>query len=170
MARHRQTRKVVHWLAKGYKLPFLPGAQDEADKLLRQVCPTSLRIHYHDAARREALHDLVAKLLEKDVIKAVPLNAFAFHCLLFLRIKPNGTWRGITDTSKLNEFLRVKSFKMDTSHVIRQALTDRLWAVSVDFSDAYYHIPVHKKHRKCLAVQVGETPYWFKATPFGLSP
>ena len=164
------SRKVVRWLAKGYKLPFLPGAQDEADKLLRQVCPTSLRIHYHDAARHEALHDLVAKLLEKDVIEPVPYNAFAFHCLLFLRIKPNGTWRGITDTSKLNEFLRVKPFKMDTSHVIRQALTDRLWAVSVDFSDAYYHIPVHKKHRKYLAFQVGETRYWFKATPFGLSP
>ena len=164
------SRRIIRWLSKGYKLPFLPGMQDEADKLLMQVCPTSLRIHYHDRARHEALHNLVATLLEKDVIEPVPHGTLAFHCLLFLRIKPNGTWRGITDTSKLNEFLRVKPFKMDTSHVIRQALTDKLWAVSVDFSDAYYHIPVHKKHRKYLAFQVGETRYWFKATPFGLSP
>ena len=164
------SRKVVRWLSKGYKLPFLPGAQEEADKFLTKVCPQSLRIHYSDAARHEALHDLVAKLIDKAVIEPVPEGKLAFHCLLFLRIKPNGTWRGITDTSKLNEFLRVKSFNMDTAKVIREALTDRLWAVSVDFSDAYYHIPVHPRHRKYLAFQVGQTRYWFKATPFGLSP
>ena len=59
---------------------------------------------------------------------------------------------------------------MDTSHVIRQALTDKLWAMSVNLSDAYYHIPVHRRHRKYLAFQVRETRYWFKATPFSLSP
>ena len=42
----------------------------------------------------------------------------------------------ITYTSKLNEFLLVKSLKMDTSNVIRQALTDKLWTVGVDFSNA----------------------------------
>ena len=115
-----------------------------------QVCPTSLRIHYHDHASHEALHELVATHLGKDVIEPVPHGTLAFNSLLFLRIKPKCTWRGITDTSKLNEFLRVRPFKMDTSRIIRQALAD-----SVDFSNAYYHIIVYKKHRKYLAFQVG---------------
>ena len=59
---------------------------------------------------------------------------------------------------------------MDTVQTIREALTSHLYATSVDFSDAYYHIPLHVSHRKYLAFQVGAVRYWFKATPFGLSP
>ena len=164
------SRKVVRWLRDGYKLPFVEGGEDEAKTMLRKVCPRNLCIHYTDKLRNEALHDLVGKLLDKDVIEEVPDGELAFHNLLFLRIKPNGTWRGITDTSTLNTFLRVKKFRMDTVQTIREALTTELYATSVDFSDAYYHIPVHPSHRRYLAFQVGSVRYWFKATPFGLSP
>ena len=113
--------------------------------MLRKVCPRNLCIHYTDKIRNEALHDLVEKLLDKDVIEEVPDGELAFHNLLFLRIKPNGNWRGITDTSTLNTFLRVKKFCMDTAQAIRNALTSGLYATSVDFRDAYYHIPVHPR-------------------------
>ena len=59
---------------------------------------------------------------------------------------------------------------MDTPRVIRQALTTGLWATSVDFSDAYHHIPIHPRHRQFLAFQVGERKFWYKASPFGLAP
>ena len=136
----------------------------------RKTCPAPLVIHYHDEERREALYELVQKLLDKDVIEEVPAGTLALHNLIFLRRKPNSSWRGITDTSPLNEFLKVKKFTMETSQVIRRALSEGLWATSVDFSDAYYHIPVHDDHKQFLAFQVGNTRYWFKATPFGLSP
>ena len=74
-----------------YKLPFLFGAQEKADKLLMQVCLTSLRIHYYDRAPHDALHELVATLLKKYVIKPVTHGTLAFHCLLLLQKKPNGT-------------------------------------------------------------------------------
>ena len=119
--------------------------------MLCKVCRRNLYIHYSDKIRSEALHELVGKLLDKDVIEEVPDGTLAFHNLLFLRIKPNGTWRGITDTSTLNTFLRVKKFRMDTVQTIREALTSHLYATSVDFSDAYYHIPLHVSHRKYLA-------------------
>ena len=164
------SRRVVKWLKKGFRLPFIPDGRARAVAMQRRECPRQLCIHYSDPIKQTALYELIDKLLDKDVIEQVPAGTKALHNLIFLRPKPNGTWRGITDTSPLNEFLHVKKFKMDTPQVIRQALTPALWATSVDFSDAYYHIPVHEDHRQFLAFQVGNTRYWFKATPFGLSP
>ena len=59
---------------------------------------------------------------------------------------------------------------MDTLQTICDALTSHPYAISVDFSDAYYYIPLHVSHCKYLAFQVGALHYWLKATPFGLSP
>ena len=164
------SRRVLRWLAKGYRLPFVPGGQAQALACRRRSCPKQLRIHYNDPVKAQALADLIRSLLDKDVIEEIPINANVFHCLLFLRPKPNGKWRAITDVSPLNESLTVKKFKMDTPHVIRQALTTGLWATSVDFSDAYHHIPIHARHRQFLAFQVGERKFWYKASPFGLAP
>ena len=164
------SRKVLRWLAKGYRLPFVEGGQAQALACRRRVCPRQLRIHYTDPTKSAALHELIRTLLEKRVIEEIAINANVFHCLLFLRPKPNGKWRAITDVSPLNELLRVKKFKMDTPKVIREALTYGLWATSVDFSDAYHHIPIHPAHRQFLAFQVGQRKFWYRASPFGLAP
>ena len=72
--------RIIKWLSKGYELPFLPSAQADADKVLMQVCPTSLRIHYPDRSWHEALLDLVTTLLEKDVIEPVPFYLLFIVC------------------------------------------------------------------------------------------
>ena len=120
--------------------------------------------------KARALQELIRTLLDKDVIEEIAINANVYNCLLFLRPKPNGKWRAITDVSPLNENLKIKKFKMDTPRVIRQALTTGLWATSVDFSDAYHHLPIHPRHRQSLAFQVGSRKFWYKASPFGLAP
>ena len=74
------SRRIIKWLSKGYGLPFLLSAQADADKLLMQVFPTSLRIHYLNRLRHEALHDLVTTLLEKDVIEPVPFYLLFIVC------------------------------------------------------------------------------------------
>ena len=164
------SRRVLRWLAKGYRLPFVHAGQAQALACRRRTCPQQLRIHYSDPVKSQALNELIRTLLDKHVIEEIPINANVVHCLLFLRPKPNGKWRAITDVSPLNELLKVKKFKMDTPQVIRQALTTDLWATSVDFSDAYHHIPIHPKHRQFLAFQVGQRKFWYRASPFGLAP
>ena len=164
------SRRVLRWLAKGYRLPFVPKGQAEALARRRRSCPQALKISYPDEVRTKALHDVIRTLLDKHVIEEIPINANVVHCLLFLRPKPNGKWRAITDVSPLNELLHVKKFKMDTPKVIRQALTSGLWATSVDFSDAYHHIAIHPNHKQFLAFQVGSRKYWYRASPFGLAP
>ena len=118
----------------------------------------------------KALNDLVGTLLSKHVIEPVPMQEECLHNIVFLRPKPNGTWRLILDVSALNKFLVVKTFTMDTAAIIRHAVTPSAFGTSVDWSDAYHHVPVHDNFKNFLAFQVGKRRFRYVCCPFGLSP
>ena len=98
---------------------------------------------YANAVEMKALNDLVGTLLNKHVIEPVPMQEQCLHNIIFLRPKPHGTWRLILYVSALNKFLVVKTFTMDTAAIIRHAVTPSAFGTSVDWSDAYHHVPVH---------------------------
>ena len=56
----------------------------------------------------------------------------------------------ILDLSALNRFLHVKTFKMETPESIRLSLQQGEWVTSLDFSYAYFHIPINQVSRKYL--------------------
>ena len=58
---------------------------------------------------------------------------------------------------------------METPETIRTSLQQREWVTSVDFKDAYFHIPIQEQSRKYLRFHVQGRTYQFKALPFGLS-
>ena len=58
---------------------------------------------------------------------------------------------------------------METPETIRTSLLQGEWVTSVDFTDAYFHIPIQEQSRKYLRFQVQDRTYQFKALPFGLS-
>ena len=60
-------------------------------------------------------------------------------------------------------------FKMETPETIRTSLQSGEWVTSIDFKDAYFHIPIQEQSRKYLRFHVGGQTYQFKALPFGLS-
>ena len=43
------------------------------------------------------------------------------------------------------------------------------WVTSIDFKDAYFHIPIQEQSRKYLRFHIQGWSYEFKALPFGLS-
>ena len=43
------------------------------------------------------------------------------------------------------------------------------WVTSIDFKDAYFHIPIQEQSRKYLRFHFQDQTYQFKALPFGLS-
>ena len=96
-------------------------------------------------------------------------TSLGFLNRLFLVPKPNNKWRPILDLSKLNLFLKVERFKMETPETIRTSLQQGEWVTSVDFKDAYFHIPIQEQSRKYLRFHVQGRTYQFKALPFGLS-
>ena len=164
-------KKVVRWLRKGYALPFRREAGQGESIALSETCPTGLITCYKAGSEKQlALHAKIQELLVKKAIAPVPAGFKAFHNRVFLRAKKTGGWRLILDVSQLNKSLVCGTFKMDHAQVIREAAQMGMWATSVDFSDAYHHIPIKPAHRKFLCFQVDGMRYIYLALPFGLSP
>ena len=76
----------------------------------------------------------------------------------FLVPKPHNRWRPILGLSKPN-----------LSETIRTTHQQWEWVTSIDFKDAYFHIPVQEQSRKYLRFYVQGRTYLFKALSFGLS-
>ena len=110
----------------------------------------------------EALHQLI----DKNTVELVQnKKSLGFFNRLFLVPKPNNKWRPILDLSKLNRFLRVEKFKMETPETIRTSLQQGEWVTSIDFKDAYFHISIQEHSRKYLRFHVQGRTYQFKALP-----
>ena len=96
-------------------------------------------------------------------------TSLSFYNRLFLVSNPNNKWRPILDLSQLNIFLQTSTFKMETPETIRVSLQKGEWVTSLDFSDAYFHIPIHPRSRKYLSFFLNSKAYQFTALPFGLA-
>ena len=83
---------------------------------------------------------------------------------LFLVPKPHQRWRLVIDLSRLNTFLLVERFKMETPESIRASLIPGELVSSIDLSDAYLHIPIHPNSSKYLRFC-----HRFTSLPFGLT-
>ena len=58
---------------------------------------------------------------------------------------------------------------METPESIRTSLQIGEWVMSIDFKDAYFHIPINSQCRNYLHFYVQDQSYQFKSLPFGLS-
>ena len=154
--------RVVQILREGYTLPFRIRP-----KLARFPTVVSRYVNPHrNSYLLEALHQLT----DKNAVELVQnQKSLGFFNRLFLVPKPNNKWRPILDLSNLNLFLKAKKFKMETPETIRTSLQKGEWVTSIDFKDAYFHIPIQEQSRKYLRFHVQGQTYQFKALPFGLS-
>ena len=154
--------KVIQTLKQGYTLPFRIRP-----KLTRSPTVVSC---YGNPHRNSYLLEALHQLMDKNAVELVHnQTSRGFFNRLFLVPKPNNKWRPILDLSKLNLFLKVEKFKMETPETIRTSLQSGEWVTSIDFKDAYFHIPIQEQSRKYLRFHVGGQTYQFKALPFGLS-
>ena len=69
----------------------------------------------------------------------------------------------------LNRYVRTPHFTMTALKDVSQLIQPGDWAVCLDLRDAYFHVPVHTRHRRFLQfIWKGQT-YRYTALPFGLS-
>ena len=135
--------RVVSILQEGYKLPFK----------IRPPLTRSpvIKSGYAHPDKSKALYQAVTDLINKLVVEKVIIrSSLAFYNRLFLVPKPDQRWRPILDLSHLNLFLKPGTFKMETPETIRLSLQKGEWVTSLDFSDAYFHIPISQRSRKYL--------------------
>ena len=88
---------------------------------------------------------------------------------LFLVPKPHQRWRPVIDLSRLNTFLHVEKFKMETPESIRTSLVPGEWVSSIDLLDTYLHISIHPNSRKYLRFCHRSQVFQFTSLPFGLA-
>ena len=97
------------------------------------------------------------------------VKSLGFYSCLFLVLKPHQWWRLVIHLSRLNTFLHVDKFKMETPDSIRTSLIPGEWVSSIDLSDAYLHIPIHPNSRKYLRFCHRSQVFQFTSIPFGLT-
>ena len=154
--------KVVQILKEGYTLPF---------RIRPNLSRTPTVIScYGNPHRNLKLLEALRQLMDKNAIELVHKKvSLGFFNRLFLVPKPDNKWRPILDLSNLNFFLKTEKFKMETPETIRTSLQQGEWVTSIDFKDAYFHIPIQERSRKYLRFHIQGQTYQFKALPFGLS-
>ena len=132
--------------------------------------PLSLVPQIFSSHQSQELSHQIQLLLAKQAIEPVlpPLTP-GFYSHLFVVPKANGNFRPIIDLSRLNQFLKIPSFFMESVFTIQKALEGSLWAVTLDLSDAYFHVPIHHKARHLLRFSVNHQVFQFKVLPFGLA-
>ena len=88
---------------------------------------------------------------------------------LFLVAKPHQSWKPVIELSRLNTFLPVERFKMETPEYIRASLIPGEWVSSIELSGAYLHIPIHPNSRKYLRFCHKSQVFQFTSLLFGLA-
>ena len=153
---------MLNIITNGYVLPFR-----SKPNLIRFPLILS---EYKAQQKDQALATCIQSLLSKNAIERVEnVKSLGFYSRLFLVPKPHQRWRPVIDLSRLNTFLHVEKFKMETPESIRTSLVPGEWVSSIDLSDAYLHIPIHPNSRKYLRFCYKAQVFQFTSLPFGLA-
>ena len=153
---------VLNIITNGYVLPFL-----SKPNLVRVPL---IQSGYKALPKDQALATCIQSLLSKNAIKRVEnVKSLGFYSRLLLVPKPHQRWRPVIDLSRLNTFLLVEKFKMETPESITTSLIPGEWVTSIDLSDAYLHIPIHPNSRKYLRFCHKSQVFQVKSVPFGLA-
>ena len=149
---------VLSIVRNGFRIPFIkiPPLSSVPIKMSQSSSPF--------------LREEIENLLNKRAVERVQNpETPGFYSRIFLVPKKNGKFRLILDLSLLNRYIEKQAFKMETVKSVRQAMRLNDWAVSIDLTDAYLHVPIHRQSRKYLRFVHEDQVYHFTALPFGMS-
>ena len=127
---------------------------------------------YHsDEIQKLAIDSELQHFMDNGVIEPVKdLNSPGYYSCVFVRPRSNDSpdrWRLIFDISNLNKFLIAPKFKMESTNTVRHFLKLNHFAVKLDLSDAFLHVPLHKSFRKYMRFFHRGKAYQFRSICFG---
>lgn len=146
---------------KGLKLAFV---QDHSP--LQLNLPRQLTFGLKES---EAIDIEISRLLDKGVIVRSVHETGQYVNTIFTRPKKDGSHRMILNLKPLNKFIEYRKFKMDTLKTVLQLMHQGCYLASIDISDAYYSVPIHRDHQKFLKFQWRNDLYHYTALPNGYS-
>ena len=140
--------------------------------LIQRRCSPRIHLVYPTLLLTPLFQDMshhIQLLLDKRAIEEISCLTPGFYSRIFLTLKKSGDWRPVIDLSALNRFLWSPHFRMEMSTSIMCSLQPGHWATSLDFKDAFFHIPIAPAHRCYLSFRFGHCYFRFQALPFCLA-
>ena len=118
---------------------------------------------------KQAISSEIDRLIKIGVVVHSDHENNQYVSTIFARQKKDGKHRMILNLSKLNDYVEYLHFKMDTLETAIKLVTPDCYMASIDLSDAYYSVPIHKNDQKYLKFTWRGQLYHFTALPNGLS-
>lgn len=148
-------------MVKGCHITFKDNEFPEQSKM-----PHCIRMNERES---DIVSQEINKLCLKGVLEVAEPSSGQFVSSIFLRPKPDGSFRMILNLKNLNKFVEYNKFKMDTLHSILKLVTPGCYMATIDLRDAYYMVPIVKEHRKFLRFYWDGILYQYTCFPNGLS-
>ena len=149
---------ILNIITNGYLLPFISNPNFVRAPLIYSG--------YKVFHKEQALTACIQSLLSKNAIERVEnVKSLGFYSRLFLVPKPHQRWRPVMDLSRLNAFLLVKRFKIETPDFQGTSIIDRL----IRHLPSHPHPPKLKEIPKVLP-QVTGVPVHISSFQTGNSP
>lgn len=110
----------------------------------------------------------VQHLLSIRAIQQMPVDQIGqgFYSLVFLVPKTLEVWSPFLDLKRLNHYVVYHKFKMQSLRTILGVRKGNL-LTSINFTEAYLHIPILPSHRRFLRFCYAGGCYQYRALPFG---
>lgn len=143
---------------EGYRIPFIKRPFQKTppkEKVLSEV-------------ERKQLDIKIDELLQKGAIEECEYCEGQFLSSFFLVPKPDGSNRFIFNLKELNKFIKPPHFKMEDIRSVIKLVSPKDFMGSLDLKDAYFIVPIYKKHKKFLKFRFEEKMFQFTCLPFGL--
>ena len=115
------------------------------------------------------IRKFIPDLLSRHVIRKVQFSCPRFFSRLFVVPKKGGSLRLVIDLSRLNKFIVVPTFRMESVWTIAAGWLEAAWGITVDLEDAYFNVPISEFYQHFFAFVVDGEVYIFLRLPFGLA-
>jgi hypothetical protein len=95
----------------------------------------------------------IQEMIDMQVIEQAWPEVGQFVSTIFARPKKNGKIRPILNLKGLNRFVKYNHFKMESFAQLLEMIQRGDYFTSLDLTNAYYSIPIHKQSRKYLRLR-----------------
>ena len=145
-------------LPSGIEIPF-------TDTLRQNSVPFPFCL---SKSEKEAVDSEIVKFVDKRRVEQVVHQEGEWISNLFIRPKPDGSYRLILDLTELNKYIEYEHFKMCSLHTALELVQQGKWMASIDLKDAYFSFLIRLQDRKLLRFIWGDCLYQFRCLPNGL--
>lgn len=120
---------------------------------------------------RLKIREEIKVFIKKGIIREIKSNShqndIQFVTNIFLRMKPDGSFRTILNLKEFNKIVSKIHFKMETLRSTLTLIRKDCFFASIDLKDAYHSCPVKEEDKKYFRFQFEERLFEYQCLPQG---